>query len=131
MLALSLGLYATEAAAGPKVITKCKTLHEPGAYVLGKNLTVQEAAEAARLPALGDDFISVDLDGFTITGSGAKGAGIRLSDDFGGGGRGFEIRGGTIAFFARGIDLKVLGGARGRTVSSGCASRRTAASASS
>jgi hypothetical protein len=103
VLALGLGLYATEAAAGPKVITKCKTLQESGAYVLGKNLTVLGSGRGGLdCLLLGDDFISVDLNGFTITGSGGRSAGIRLSDDFGGGGRGFEIRGGTILFFARG-----------------------------
>jgi hypothetical protein len=40
VLALGLGLCASEAAAGPKIITQCQTLHEPGAYILGKNLTV-------------------------------------------------------------------------------------------
>lgn len=115
VLALGLGLCATEAAAGPKIITQCQTLHEQGAYILGKNLTVSGSGRGSLdCLLLGDDFISVDLNGFTITGSGAKGAGIRLSDDFGGGGRGFEIRGGTIAFFARGIDLKVLGGSPGQ-----------------
>lgn len=115
VLALGLGLCASEAAAGPKVITKCKTLHEPGSYILGKNLFVLGSGRGGPdCLLLGEDFITVDLNGFTITGNAGKGAGIRLSDDFGGGGRGFEIRGGTIAFFARGIDLKVLGGSPGQ-----------------
>src|SRR4029450_9302655 len=99
----------------PKIITQCQTLHEQGAYILGKNLTVSGSGRRSLdCLLLGDDFISVDLNGFTITGSGAKGAGIRLSGDFGGGGRGFEIRGGDIAVFAGGIDLKVRGGSPGQ-----------------
>jgi len=115
MLALGLGDSATEVAAAPQIINQCQTLSEPGAYVLGKNLAVSGSGRGGfDCLLLGDDFITVDLNGFTITGSGGKGSGIKLSNDFGGAGRGFEIRSGTIVNFARGIDLRVLGGSPGQ-----------------
>jgi len=115
MMALGLGGNATGAAAAPQVINQCQTLSEPGSYVLGKNLTVSGNGRGGfDCLLLGDDFITIDLNGFTIGGKGGKGSGIRLSNDFGGAGRGFEIRGGTILNFAKGIDLKVLGGTPGQ-----------------
>src|SRR5262249_26045628 len=114
LLAAALALSPAPAAAGgPKVINQCQTLPASGAYVLGKNIAAGGKGEFNCLQ-LGDDFITIDLNGFTITGSGAKGAGIKLANEFGGGGRGFEIRGGTITNFARGIDLRVLGGSPGQ-----------------
>jgi len=114
VLALGLGVCASSATAGPKVVTQCQTLPQPGAYVLGKNLNAAGGKNGVDCLLLAEDFISIDLNGFTITGSGAKGTGIKLADEFGGGGRGFDIRGGTIISFARGIDLRVLGGSPGQ-----------------
>ncbi len=112
---LSLGTPATWVAAAPHVVNQCQTLQETGSYVLGKNLSPSGIGRGGfDCLLLGDDFITIDLNGFTIIGKGAQGAGIRLSNDFGGGGRGFEIRGGTITNFARGIDLRVLGGSPGQ-----------------
>jgi parallel beta-helix repeat protein len=113
-VALGLGLCSTPAVAGPTVINHCQTLPVSGSYVLGKNLTAAGGRGGLDCLRLADDFITIDLNGFTITGSGGQGAGIKLASNFGGAGRGFEIRGGTIAFFARGIDLRVLGGSPGQ-----------------
>lgn len=113
-VALGLGLCSAPAAAGPTVINHCQTLPASGAYVLGKNLTVPGGRGGLDCLQLGDDFITIDLNGFTITGFAGQGTGIKLASSFGGAGRGFEIRGGTIVFFARGIDLRVLGGSPGQ-----------------
>ena len=72
VLALGLGAYATQAVAappkpakGPTEIEECGVIDESGSYVLVNNLT-----------AIGDclvvvtDFVSIDLQGFTITGDG-------------------------------------------------------------
>jgi hypothetical protein len=115
MVVLGLGGHATEGAAAPQVINQCQTLAEPGSYVLGKNLAASGIGRGGfDCLHLGDDFITIDFNGFTITGKSGKGSGIKLSNDFGGAGRGFEIRGGTILNFARGIDLRVLGGSPGQ-----------------
>jgi parallel beta-helix repeat protein len=113
-VALGLGLCSTPAVSGPTVINHCQTLPASGSYVLGKNLTAVGGRGGLDCLLLGDDFITVDLNGFTITGFAGQGTGIKLASDFGGGGRGFEIRGGTIVFFARGVDLRVLGGSPGQ-----------------
>lgn len=113
-VALGLGLCSTPAVAGPTVINHCQTLPASGSYVLGKNLTAAGGRGGLDCLLLGDDFITVDLNGFTITGFAGQGTGIKLATSFGGAGRGFEIRGGTIAFFARGVDLRVLGGSPGQ-----------------
>jgi hypothetical protein len=111
---LGLGLGSTPAVAGPTVINHCQTLSAPGSYVLGKNLTAAGGRGGLDCLLLGDDFITIDLNGFTITGFAGQGTGIKLASNFGGAGRGFEIRGGTIVFFARGVDLRVLGGSPGQ-----------------
>jgi parallel beta-helix repeat protein len=113
-VALGLGLCSTSAVAGPTVINHCQTLPAPGSYVLGKNLTAVGGRGGLDCLLLADDFITIDLNGFTITGFAGQGTGIKLASDFGGAGRGFEIRGGTIVFFARGVDLRVLGGSPGQ-----------------
>jgi hypothetical protein len=108
-LALGLGAYAT-AAAAPTKINSCQTLTQSGSYVLAKNLTA-----AGDCLVVGNDFITIDLNGFTISGQGT-GSGIKLQGDCGCAGRGFEIRNGTIFAFARGIDFRVLGGAPGKNL---------------
>jgi hypothetical protein len=113
-VALGLGLCSTPAVAGPTVINHCQTLPASGSYVLGKNLTAAGGRGGLDCLLLGDDFITIDLNGFSITGFAGQGTGIKFATNFGGGGRGFEIRGGTIAFFARGVDLRVLGGSPGQ-----------------
>ena len=113
-VALGLGLCSIPALAGPTVINHCQTLPASGSYVLGKNLAAAGGRGGLDCLLLADDFITVDLNGFTITGFAGQGTGIKLASDFNGAGRGFEIRGGTIVFFARGVDLRVLGGSPGQ-----------------
>jgi len=115
IVALGLGISAAPGAAAPHVINQCQTLPEPGSYILGKNLSPSGIGRGGfDCLLLGDDFITIDLNGFTITGKGANGSAIKLSSDFGGAGRGFEVRNGTILNFARAIDLRVLGGSPGQ-----------------
>ena len=103
---LCLGLHATDAAAAPKKINSCTTLTD-SSYVLANDL---HAVGDCLL--LENDFITIDFAGFGIYGNGT-GSGIKWSSNPCCAGRGIEIRDGTIGFFARGIDLKVIGGAPG------------------
>lgn len=116
-LALVLGIVVgvPGATAGPQTINKCQSISESGSYVLGKNLVASGFGRGGfDCLRLGADSITVDLNGFTITGKQGAGRGIRLANGFSGGGYGFEIRNGTIQGFARGIDLRVIGGSPGK-----------------
>ena len=94
---LASGSCSAPAVAGPTVINHCQTLPASGSYVFGKNLTAAGGRGGLDCLLLGDDFITIDLNGFSITGFAGQGTGIKLATNFGGGGGGFEIRGGTVA----------------------------------
>ena len=56
---------ALPALAAPRVINSCQTLTEPGSYVVNRNL--QATGDCLVVAA---DFVTIDLDGFVISGSG-------------------------------------------------------------
>jgi hypothetical protein len=89
-VALGLRLCYTSAVAGPTVINHCQTLLASGSYVLGKNLAPPGGRGGLDCLLLANDFITIDLNGFTITGFAGQGTAIKLASDFGGAGRGFE-----------------------------------------
>lgn len=92
------------AVAAPTIVTTCQTLNQPGSYVVDKNLT-----SAGDCIVIGSDFVTLDLDGFVISGNGKSGAGIsELRDQ---GFRGITVRNGTITNFAQAILLPKSTGA--------------------
>jgi hypothetical protein len=92
------GLAATQAAAaGPQVITACGILNQPGSYVLGNNL-----ASPADCILVATDFVTIDLGGFVISGSG-KGAAV--TELRGNAYRGTTVRNGVIVGFLQGVQL--------------------------
>jgi len=68
-LALVAGLSSV-AAASPKAIKKCGTIDESGSYIVVKNLTA-----SGDCLVIAADFVTIDLDGFTIAGPGT-GSGV-------------------------------------------------------
>jgi len=97
-------LLAGEAQAAPTVITSCQAITQPGAYVLGNNLSA--SGNCIRLKA---DGVTLNLNGFQIVGNGS-GTGIKFAAECGCAGRQIVIQHGLIIGFARAIDLEVLGG---------------------
>jgi len=96
LLTLNLGLVVPQAAAEPKKITKCTTITEPGSYLLDKSLTA-----VGTCIVVAADFVTLDLDGQTLTGDGT-GAGV---NDSGVHHEGTVVKNGTIRGFANGVDL--------------------------
>src|SRR5215510_8957800 len=81
-------LFATDAAAQSK-ISKCQTLSASGSYVLGSNIT----APTGSCLSIAADFITIDLNGFTIDCGGSTGEGVGAGSNF----QGTTVRNGTIA----------------------------------
>jgi hypothetical protein len=94
-LFLGLAALASPALAAPQVITTCQVISQPGSYVLGNNLTATgDCLQVAT------NFVTIDLNGFAITGNGT-GVGILelRASPF----RGITLRNGTITKFFQGI----------------------------
>jgi hypothetical protein len=71
-LAVGAAIPAPEAGADePKQIKECRTIAEPGSYALVRNLTARGTCLF-----IAADFVTLDLNGWTITGDGT-GTGIR------------------------------------------------------
>ncbi len=95
-LALGAGAYAPPAGADdPAPIDSCATIAAPGSYALVQNLTA-----AGDCLIIADDFVTIDLNGWTIAGDGT-GSGI-ASDER----RGVAVRNGTVTGFEFGINLE-------------------------
>jgi hypothetical protein len=103
-LAALAGLASTLAAAAPQAIATCQMINQPGSYVVDKNLTA-----AGDCIVIAADFVTLDLDGFVITGNGKSGAGV--SELRGQPFRGITVRNGTITGFAQAILLTKSTGA--------------------
>jgi hypothetical protein len=102
-IALALGAIIFVPGAGarePTPIKACQTISQPGSYELANNLTFTGIGNCLLITA---DFVTIDLGGFTISGSGTAfgiaGApsGPRL--------RGIAVRNGSISGFVRGVEL--------------------------
>ncbi len=93
-------------ASGPKKIRKCMTIKKSGAYIVSKNLQATKKREGNCI-IIEADYVSIDLNGFTLTGLGDNtGIGIWDNDPgFGMGPQGIVVRNGMITGFDRGIDL--------------------------
>jgi hypothetical protein len=102
------------AAAGPVEISACKTITEPGSYVLVANLSPPAPGDCLVVEA---DFVTIDLGGFLIRGNteggGTQGDGIRggegywqeVGGDYSNGVTGLTIRNGTITDFHHGVEV--------------------------
>jgi len=108
ILASVAGARADARAEGPTGIEKCQTISNPGSYKLVSNLTA--TGDCLLINA---DFVTVDLAGFTISGSG-DGTAIQFT------GptpqvprRGIAVRNGTISSFATAIQFIRIGGTDG------------------
>src|SRR5262245_29177026 len=101
-VALGCALLAPAALAAPQLIVNCRTITQPGSYVLRDNLTASGNCLVVQA-----DFVTIDLDGFVITGNGT-GMGITdLNVDR----RGVTVRNGTVTGFSNGVDLHASRGA--------------------
>lgn len=95
LLVVCFGARVAEAAA-PKAINSCQTIDESGSYVLVRSLTA-----TGNCLVLAADNVTIDLDGYTITGDGT-GFGIWDGDTAR---QNTTIRNGVITNFGTGIDL--------------------------
>jgi hypothetical protein len=93
--------------AAPRVLNNCTTITDPGAYVVGRNITAN-----GDCIVIATDFVNLDLDGFVLTGNGT-GSGISQTlVSLGVGRRGIVVRNGVITNFLHGISLNLSIGAR-------------------
>jgi hypothetical protein len=90
-----LGLVGV-ASAGPKTITSCKTIDEPGSYLVTKNLTAN--GDCLKVAVAG---VTIDLGGWVLTGNGT-GVGIQ---DLYAGAQATVVRNGMVRGFDDGIAL--------------------------
>jgi hypothetical protein len=90
---------------GPIGIEKCQTIGQPGSYKLVKNLTFSTLTGTCLTIAA--DFVTIDLAGFTISGSGPVGpTAIAVQPPSGAGNLlGVAVRNGSISNFDVGVDL--------------------------
>ena len=94
------GVYVTEASAGVSPISTCQTIMSSGSYELTQNLNHDGTNPPNGCLEVDADNVTIDLKGFTITGSNTDvGIGSVGSQD------GIVIRNGTIRDFGAGISL--------------------------
>ena len=114
VLALGVIVLAPDASAreeGPTEIEKCQTISQPGSYKLVNNLTA--TGDCLFINA---DFVTLDLAGFAIIGSGA-GTAIQFTGPTPQNARrGFAVRNGTISGFNTGVQFIRVGGTDGAIV---------------
>jgi hypothetical protein len=85
---------------GPIEIEKCQTISKPGSYKLVKNLALTGTDECLTIAT---DFVTIDLGGFTISGSGKAGISRGVSES--GQLRGIAVRNGSISNVSTGVTL--------------------------
>jgi hypothetical protein len=115
-IALALGamILAPRAGAqaqGPTEIATCQTISQPGSYVLVHNLTA-----TGDCLKINSDFVTIDLAGFAIIGSGDGTAIQFVGPTPQTPRRGFAARNGTISGFATGVQFIRIGGTDGAIV---------------
>jgi hypothetical protein len=93
-------ISATDAAAQSK-INRCQSISSSGSYQLGSNIT---AATNGPCLSIAADFVTIDLNGFTIDCGGSVGEGVGAGSNF----QGTTVRNGTVAHCYRGVNLQGL-----------------------
>jgi hypothetical protein len=102
ILAPQTGAQAQDAQEGPTEIEKCRTISQPGSYKLVNNL-VAGTGDCLVITA---GFVTIDLAGFTITGTAGQNTGIAARPSTTGGAiRALAVRNGSISGFGAGVDL--------------------------
>lgn len=84
-----------DALAAPRILNTCTTLTEPGAYVVGRNISA-----TGDCFVIAADFVNLDLDGFVVSGNGA---GSGFVEQLAVGRRGLTVRNGVVTGFANGL----------------------------
>lgn len=97
MILVASAVFATDAAAQSK-ISKCQSISASGSYVLTSNVAVVGAGNCFSILA---DFVTIDLNGFTIDCAGLVSEGIGQGSNF----QGATVRNGTVAHCYRGLNL--------------------------
>jgi hypothetical protein len=87
---------------GPIEIEKCQTLNQPGSYKLVRNLSAPSGAKNCLV--VGADFVTIDLAGFTISGTTSPQFTFGVTID-GFVVQGVAVRNGTISGFNDAVDL--------------------------
>jgi hypothetical protein len=83
----------------PRAISRCVTIHNPGSYNITRNLTATGDCIVIKT-----DYVTIDLAGFTISGSGS-GSGIVAVPPEDGDRKAITVRNGMVRGFAHGVDL--------------------------
>jgi len=81
--------------AAPKVLNTCTSITDPGAYVVGKNISA-----ASDCFVIAADNVNLDLDGFVLTGNGT---GSAFVEQLAVGRKGLNLRNGVVTGFANGL----------------------------
>jgi hypothetical protein len=97
ILAPVAGAQARDVQEGPVEIEQCRTIDKPGSYRLVNNL-VAGTHDCLVITA---DFVTVDLVGFSISGTAGQNSGIVTPQ----GPRGIAVRNGSISGFGVGVNL--------------------------
>lgn len=98
-------LAAPASAAAPRTLTNCTTITDPGAYVVGRNLSA-----SGDCFVIAADFVNLDLDGFVIAGNGT---GSAVVEQLAVGRKGVTVKNGVITGFLRAI---FMGNSAGMTI---------------
>src|SRR5689334_4031287 len=96
--AAATAIHSPSASAKPRNIEECRTINEPGSYVLANNLEPTDPSGNCLIIAA--DFVSIDLAGFAIIGHNGNGMGISSTGNLH---RGLAVRNGIIAGFFYGV----------------------------
>jgi hypothetical protein len=106
-IALALPSIPLAALAAPRVINTCMTITDPGPYVVGRNL-----GAAGDCLVVAADNVSIDLDGFVLSGNGT---GSGVVEQLAVGRKGVTVRNGVITGFLRAV---YMGNSHGMAVDS-------------
>jgi hypothetical protein len=111
-LALALGATilvpgAGAQAQGPTEISKCQTIDKSGSYILVNNLTASFGVSCLVITA---NFVTIDLAGFTISGTTARSQNFTAGLTGVGPVQGIAVRNGTISGFDGAVDLGGIAG---------------------
>jgi hypothetical protein len=90
---------------GPIEIAKCQTIDETGSYKLVNNLTFSRTDQILTCLLITADFVTINLNGFTISASGLGTTAIEAGSDR----KGIAVRNGSISNFSFGVTLSGSG----------------------
>jgi hypothetical protein len=94
--ALLAAIFPAAVFAAPQNVNNCQAISQPGSYVVNRNL-----AATGDCLVVAADFVTIDLDGFVLSGNGT-GAGVSVPA--GPIRRGLTVRNGVVTGFFHGID---------------------------